>query len=172
MSMTNRVVLGCLGVIGLVLVGIGTLVALNWDVGSKNLAEALDAQSDRTQATLFRLGEVMSISAELKAQYGAEPDVTYDTATGDRILSIAFSNYQMPGKVTTTSHAREIAACAIGKTTKFEQIDAVRVRFQTTSQKGVVETTSGSGSFSFALDDLMPNQPQAKPVEPDDSAAE
>ena len=96
MSMPTRAILGCLGVIGLVLAGIGTLVVLNWDVVSKTLAEASATQAQRTEATLFRLGEVMSISAELKAQYGAEPDVTYDTATGDRVLSISFSNYQLP----------------------------------------------------------------------------
>ena len=158
MSMTNRAVLGCLGVIALVLVGIGTLVVLNWDAVSENLDETLNTQAARTQATLFRLGELMSISAELKAQYGSEPDVTYDTGTGDRILGISFSNYQLPEKVTSKGHAREIAAFAIGKTTKFEQIDAVKVLFR--------ETTNGSESYSFALDDLMSNQPQAKPVEP------
>ena len=88
MSMTNRAVLGCLGVIALVLVGTGTLVVLNWDAVSKNL------------------------------------DETYDTGTGDRILGISFSNCQLPGKLTSKGHAREIVAFAIGKTTKFEQIDA------------------------------------------------
>ena len=155
MRMTSRAVLGCLGVVGLVLVGIGTLVVLNWDAVSNKLDETLDTQAARTQATLFRLGELMSISAELKAQYGAEPDMTYDTGTGDRILGISFSNYQLPEKVTPKGHAREIAAFAIGKTTKFEQIDVVRVLFQTSSKKGVVETTSGSESYSFTLDDLI-----------------
>ncbi len=55
----------------------------------------------------------------------------------------------------------EIAVFAIGKSTKFEQIDTVKVLF-----------TSSSGSFSFALDELMPAQPQAEPTKPDDSAWE
>jgi len=158
MSMTKKAILGCLGVISLVLVGMGSLVVLNWDTVSKNLDEALKSQTERTQATLFRLGELMSISAELKTRYGVEPDVTYDTSTDDRILGISFSNYQLPGNVTAKGHAHEIAAFAIGKTTKFEQIDAVKVLFQTSSTKGVVKTTSGSESYSFALDDLMPSQ--------------
>ncbi len=160
MSTTNRVVLGRLGMIGLVLLGLGTLVALNWDAVSKDLGQALDAQTERTQATLFRLGELMSISAELKAEYGAEPEVAYNTGTGGRILSITFSNYQLPEEVTAKAHAREIAAFAIEKTTKFEEIDAVVVLLQS------------SGSYSFALDELMPAQPQAEPAEPDDSARE
>ena len=155
-----KVVLGCVGVIGLILAGIGTLVALNWDAVSKDLDEALLTQTERTQATLFRMGELMSISAELKAQYGTDPDVAYDTDTGDRILRISFNNYQLPGNVSTKAHAREIAAFAIGKTTKLEQIDAVTVRFH------------GSEPYSFRLGALMPAQPQAEPVEPDDSAAE
>jgi len=172
MSVTKREVLGCLGVIGLVLVGTGTFVVLNWDTVSKNLDEALDKQAGRTQTTLFRLGELMSIGAELKAQYGTEPDLAYDTGTGDRILSISFSNYPLPEEATAKGHAREIAVFAIGKTTKFEQIDAVKVLFQSSSKTGVIETTSGPESYSFSLDDLMPNQPQAKPVEPDHPAAE
>ncbi len=164
MSTTNRVVLGCLGVIGLVLVGVGTLVAMNWDAVSKNLSEAWDAQNEKTTATLFRWGELMSIGGELKAEYGAEPDVAYDTGTGGRVLSITFSNYQLPEEVTAKGHAREIAAFAIGKTTKFEEIDVVTVLFQTSAKKGVIETTSSSGSYSFALDELMPAQGQVEPA--------
>jgi hypothetical protein len=151
MSLSNRTIFGCLGGIGLALVVTSALVFSNWDTLSKNLIEALDNSSERTQATLFRWGELMSIGAELKRQYGAEPDVTYDTSTSDRTLNISFSNYQLPEQVTAEGHAREIAAFAIGKTTKFEQIDAVRVLFQ-----------NPSGSFTFALDDLMPSQPQAR----------
>jgi hypothetical protein len=162
MSMPNRTILGCLGVISLALVGTGTLVFLKRDSVSKNLIKAWDTQAERTQATLFRWGELMSISAELKVQYGAEPDVTYDTSTSDRTLDICFTNYQLPEQVTTEGHAREIASFAIGKTTKFEQIDAVRVLFQ---------NPSGKDSYTFALDDLMPSQPQARPVDPDHSAA-
>ena len=170
MSMPNRTILGCLGVISLALVGTGTLVVLNWDTVSKNLTTALDTQAERTQATLFRWGELMSIGAELKVQYGAEPDVTYDTSTRDRTLNIRFSNYQLPEQVTIEGHAREIAAFAIGKTTKFQQVDAVTVLFQNPSRKGGVEATDGSRSCTFALGDLIPSQPQATPVDPDHSA--
>jgi hypothetical protein len=160
MSMPNRTILGFLGVISLALVGAGTLVFLNRDTVFKNLIEAWDTQGEKTEATLFRWGEVMSISAELKAQYGAEPEVTYDTSTSVRTLSICFSNYQLPEQVTTEGHAREIAAFAIGKTTKFEQIDLVKVLFQNPSGKENVQATDGSGSYTFALGELMPSQPQ------------
>jgi hypothetical protein len=163
MSMTNKIILRWSGVIGLVLVGVGMLVVVNWDAVSRNLGESLDTQARRTEATLFRLGELMSISAALKAQYGVEPDVSYETSTGDRILGISFSTYSLPGSVTTEAHAREIAAFAIGKTTKFEQIDAVNVLFQTSSKNGVAETANDAESYSFALDDLKPNQSQARP---------
>ena len=152
MNMPNRTVLGWLGVIGLALVGTSTLIFLNRDTVFKNLFEAWDKQAERTQVTLFRWGELMSIGAELKAQYGVEPDVTYDTSTSDRTLSIRFSNYRLPEQAPAGDHAREIAAFAVGKTTKFEQIDAVRVLFQ---NPGDV-----SGSYTFALDDLMPSQPR------------
>ena len=172
MSMPNRTILGCVGVISLALVGTGTLVFLNWDTVSKNLTKALDTQAESTQATLFRWGELMSIGAELKVRYGAEPDVTYDTSTSDRTLNICFRNYQLPEQGTPEGHAREIAAFAIGRTTKFEQIDAVRVLFQNPSRKGGVEATDGSGSYTFARDDLMPSQPKARPLDPEHSAAE
>ena len=151
MSMPNRTIFGWLGVIGLALVGTGALVLLNFDTVSKNLTEA----SEKTQSALFRWGELMSIGAELKRQYGAEPDVTYDTSTSVRTLNNSFSNYQLPEQVTTEGHAREKAAFAIGKTTKFKQIDEVRVLFR-------VEGTDGSGPYTFAVDDLMPSQPQAR----------
>ena len=148
MSILNRTILGGLGVISLALVGTGTLVFLNWDT-----------PAERIQATLFRWGELMSISAELKVHFGAAPDVTYDTSTSDRTLNIRFGNYQLPGQVTTEGHAREIAAFAIGKTTKSKQIDVVKVLFQDPSGKEGVEATDGSRSYTFALDDLMPSQP-------------
>ena len=172
MSMSTRTILGCLGVISLALVGTGTLVFLNWDTVSKNLTEAWDTRARNTQAKLFRWGELMSISAELKVRYGAEPDMAYDTSTSDRTLSIGFSNYQLPEQVTAEAHAREIAAFAIGKTTKFEQIDAVRVLFQNPSRKGGAEATAGSESYTFALDDLMPSQSTARPGIPEHSAAQ
>ena len=154
MSMPNRTIFRRLGVISLALVGTGALFVLNFDTVSKNLTEALDTSAERTQSTLFRWGELMSISAALKRQYGAEPDVTYDTSTSVRTLNICFSNYPLPEQVTTEGHARELAVFAVGATTKFEQIDAVRVLFQNPSD--------GSGPYTFALDDLMPSQPQAR----------
>jgi len=69
---------------------------LNWDAVFRHLGEALDVQTQRTKATLFRLGEVMSISAELMSKYGTEPDVTYSKGTDGRILSITLSDYQLP----------------------------------------------------------------------------
>ena len=165
MSTTTRVFLGCLGLVGLVVVAVGTLAVLNWDAVSKNVAEALDAQSERTRATLFRLGELMSLSAELEAEYGAKPDTSYDTGTGSRVLSIAFSKYQLPRGVAAQDHAREIAAFAIGKTPRFDQIDVVEVLFQTSAN-------SNSGSYGFARDELMLARPRAEPAEPNDSARE
>ena len=38
-----------------------------------------------------------------------------------------------------------------GKTTKFEEIDVVTVLFQTSAKKGVIETTSSSGPYSFVF---------------------
>ena len=160
MSLSNRTIFGCLAVISLALVGTGALVLVNWGTISKNLTEALRTSSERTQTTLFRWGELMSLSAELKRRYGAEPDVTYDTSTSVRTLGIRFGNYQLPEQATAEGHAREIAAFAIGKTKKFEQIDAVRVQFQ------------GSGPYTFALDDLMPSRSQGSPVDADHSTAE
>jgi hypothetical protein len=171
MSMPNRAIWGWLGAFSLALVGTGTLVVLKWDTVSKNVIEAYDSRAKKTEATLFRWGELMSISAELKARYGVEPDVTYDTSTSDRTLAICFTNYRLPDQVTTESHAREVASFAIGQTTKFKHIDAVRVLFQNPSRKGGVEVTDGSGPYTFALDDLMPTQPQARPVDRDHAAA-
>ena len=151
MQQKTTVVVGSLSIVGLVLVGVGTLVALNWDAVSTRLGETLEMQSKRTQATLFRLGELMSISAELKAEYGTESDVSYGTDTGSRILSINLSDYELPKEVTAKYHAREIAAFAIGRTKKSKEIDNVEVLFQTSA--GDLE------SFSFALDELMPAPP-------------
>ena len=101
MSMPNRAIWGCLA-----LVGTGTLVVLKWDTVSKNVIEADDSRAKKTEATLFRWGELMSISAELKARYGVEPDVTYDTSTSDRTLAICFTNYRLPDQVTTEIGSR------------------------------------------------------------------
>lgn len=167
MRVPMRAVLGCLGVAGLALAGMGTLVVLNWDTVSQNLAEALDTRAEKTQATLFRWGEVMSISAQLRAHYGVDPDVTYDTKTGDRILSISLDNYPLPEDVTRKEHAREIAVFAIGRTKKAKQIDVVRVLFPSSSRKDAAETNRGSESYSFALDKLTQDQSPAT-----DSASE
>ena len=172
MSMPSRTILLSLGVTGLALVGTGTLFFLNRDSVSKNLVKAWDTRAEKTQATLFRWGELMSIGAELKDRYGAEPDVTYDTSSADRTLGIRFTNYRIPDRVTTEAHAREIAAFAIGKTTKFKQVDAVTVLFQSPSRTGSVEATDGSGPYTFALDELMPSPTQAGPGDPDRSATE
>ncbi len=142
----KRVVAGFLGIITLVLAAVGTLVALDWDAVSSHLGEILELQTERTQTTLFRLGEVMSISAELKSEYGADPDVTYSKGTDGRILSVTLSDYELPEGVTAKDHAREIAAFAIGKTKKSEEIDVVEVLFQ---------TSAGLESFSFALEELI-----------------
>ena len=143
MSTTSRVALGCLGLVGLALVGMGVLVARDWDAVSKRFRETVATQSEQTQVTLFRLGELMSIGVELKAQYGVEPDMAYESVDGDRVLSISFSDYQLPGTVTAEDHAREIAVFAVGKTKKFEQVDVVEVRFQNPAE-----------SYRFALDEI------------------
>jgi hypothetical protein len=162
MSMPNRTIVNSLVVVSLALVGTGGLVFLNWDTVSKNLSEAVKTSAQRTQVKLFRWGELMSISAALKRRYGTEPDVTYETSTGNRTLGICFSSYQLPEHVTTEGHAREIAAFAIGTTTKFEQVDAVSVVFQNPSRTGRVEATDGTGPYTFALNDLIPTQPQVR----------
>ena len=133
------------GVISLALVGTGTLLVLNGGTLFENLVQAWDTQAEKTEATLFRWGELMSIGAELKARYGSEPDVTYDTSTSARTLNIRFSNDRLPEQVTTDRYAREIAAFAVGKTKKFKQIDAVKVQF-------------GVEAYTFALGDLMSRQ--------------
>jgi hypothetical protein len=156
MGLTNRAALGWLGAILLVVVGTGALVAVfNWD----DVSTKFDAQSVKTQATLFRWGEVMSIGAELRARYGANPEVTYDTASGNRVLGITFSSYALPAEATPEGHAREIAVFAVSKTRKSSEIDEVRVSFDGTSATGAVESIGGSGPHRFALDQLMPGRP-------------
>jgi len=145
----KRLIVGCLGIIGVTLAVTGTLIALNWDAVSRHLGQTLDEQTEKTKATLFRLGELMSISAELKTEYGIEPDVTYETGADDRVLSITLSDYRLPEEETAKQHAREIAVFAIGKTKKFEEIDRVEVLFQTSADD--------LESFSFALDELITN---------------
>ena len=136
-----------LGLVGLVVVGLGTLVVLNWDAVSTDLVETLDAQTEKTQATLFRLGELMSMGAALRNKYGTEPDMTYTMDNGSRVLSITFRDYSLPDDVTAAGHALEIARFAAQSTTKSEQIDTVTVVFQATTEQGVVETTSGPHDY-------------------------
>lgn len=140
MSTKEQMALGCLGIAGLALVGVVAMVALNWDA----TREALDVQGKKTQATLFRLGELASIGSELKAEFGTKPEVTYETVGDDRVLGIAFDNYPLPEDAAAESHAREIAIFALEKTTKHDQIDTIDVSFQ------------GSGPYRFTLDELIP----------------
>ena len=106
---------------------------------------------------------MVSIGAELKSRYGAEPEMTYETGTGDHILGISFGDYRLPGGVTAEGHAREIAAFAVGKTAKREQIDAVEVRFLTPSRQGILEAAGSPEPYRFALDDLMPARSDTSP---------
>ena len=48
----------------------------------------------------------------------------------------------------------------------------VVLKWDTVSKNVIgVEVTDGSGPYTFALDDLMPTQPQARPVDRDHAAA-
>jgi hypothetical protein len=107
MNTSKLAAVSCLGMLGLTLVG-GTLVFLNRD----RVAAALDAQAERARATLFRLGEVMSISSALKAEYGLELDAGYVTSTGSRILRITCTDCDLPQETTAEAHARGIAVAA------------------------------------------------------------
>jgi hypothetical protein len=156
----KRVVVGCLSIVGLILAVMGALAVLNWDAVFRHLGETLDVQTERTRTTLFRLGEVMSIGAELRSEYGTEPDVTYNTSNESRVLGITLGNYQLPEEVTAKDHAREIAVFAIGRTKKFKEIDMVEVRFETSA--------GGLELFGFTLDELMSAR-QADFPKPEDS---
>ena len=143
---SKRAVVGCLGMLGLTLVG-GALVVLNRD----RVAAALDAQAERARATLFRLGEVMSISTALKAEYGLKLDAGYVTSTGSRILRITCTDCDLPQQTTAEARARGIAVAAIGKTTKLDQIDTVEIVFRLSAEKGDAETPE---PYSFTLKEL------------------
>ena len=144
MNNSKRAVVGCLGMLGLILVG-GALVVLNRD----RIAAALDAQAEGAQATLFRLGEVMSISTALKAEYGLTLDAGYVTSTGSRILRITCTDCGLPQETTAEAHARGIAVAAIGKTTKLDQIDTVEIVFRLSAEESGTETP---GPYSFTLE--------------------
>jgi hypothetical protein len=130
----------------LTLVG-GALVILNRD----QVAAALDARAKGIRATLFRLGEVMSISTALKAEYGLELDAGYVTSTGSRILRITCTDCDLPQETTAEAHARGIAVAAVGKTTKLDQIDTVEIVFRLSAEESGAETPE---PYSFALEEL------------------
>jgi len=132
--------------LGVTLVG-GALVVLNRD----RVAAALDARAEGARATLFRLGEVMSISAALKAEYDLELDAGYVTSTGSRILRITCTGCDLPEETTLQAHARGIAVAAIGKTTKLDQIDAVEIVFRLSAEGGGAETAE---PYSFTVEEL------------------
>lgn len=134
MNNSKRAAVGCLGMLGLTLVA-GALLVLNRD----RIAAALDAQAPRARATLFRLGEVMSISAALKEEYGLDLDAGYVTSTGSRILRITCTDCDLPEETTVEARARGIAVAAIGKTTKLDQIDSVEIVFRTSDAEGDAE---------------------------------
>ena len=87
--------------------------------------------------------------------------MSYSTGTDGRILSITLSDYKLPEEVTAKDHAHEIAAFAIGRTQKSEEIDRVEVIFQTPA--------GGLEAFSFELDDLLsaPPIPRNPPTRPE-----
>jgi hypothetical protein len=146
LNTSKRAAVGCLGLLGLTLVG-GALVVLNRD----RVATSLDAQAERARATLFRLGEVMSISTALKAEYGLTLDAGYVTSTGSRILRITCTDCGLPRDTSAEALARGIAVAAIGKTTKLDQIDTVEIVFRLSAEESATEPP---GPFSFTLEEL------------------
>ena len=151
---SKRAVVAGLGMLGLILVG-GTLVVLN----RHRVAAALNTQIERTQATLFRLGEVMSVSSALKAEYGLKFDAGYITSTGVRILRITCTDCDLPRETTAEAHARGIAVAAIGKTTKLDQIDTVEIVFRLSADEGGAGTSGDREPYSFTLEELTLAQP-------------
>lgn len=148
MRRKRRTIAGCLGVSVLALAAGAVLLALNRTAVVRYLDETLAAQSERADATLFRLGEVLSIRAELKSEYGSEPEVTYDRDAEGRTLRIEFKALDLPPGSPVAERAREIAAFAIGKTEKADRVDAIEVRLPTAP--GEV------GSFRFSPAALGP----------------
>jgi hypothetical protein len=66
----------------------------------------------------------------------------------------------LPDATTTEDHARELAAFAIGKTKKSEEVDRLEVLFRTSA--------GGLKAFHFVLDELRP-APQPDPAAPADT---
>lgn len=120
----KRAVLGCLGVFLGTLTLAGILVAWQWEAVSVGLAE----QRTKGQAFLFRLGEVLSMQSEVKDQFGFEPQASYDTSTGQRIVILAFSDLPLPSDVAPREYARDIAAFVLQGGRRAEHIDAIEVR--------------------------------------------
>ena len=147
LNISKRAAVGCLGMLGLILV-VGVLVVLNRD----RVAAALDAQTERAQATLFRVGEVLSISAALKEKYGLKLDAGYVTSTGSRILRITCTDCVLPPRTTAEAHARGIAVAAVGETTKLDQIDTVEITYRRSAVDGAAETPE---PYSYTLEELI-----------------
>ena len=154
MSTSKRVAVGCLGILGLTLVG-STLLVLNRD----RVAAALDGQAGRARATLFRLGEVMSISAALKAEYDLKLDAGYVTSTGSRILRITCTDCGIPRETTPEAFALGIAVAAIGETNKLDQIDTVEIVFRISSEESGADIP---GPYSFTLEELTRTRPTSR----------
>ena len=147
LNTSKRAALGCAAILGLILVG-GVLLVLNRD----RVVAAWHAQAEGTRATLFRLGEVMSISAALKAEYGLKLDAGYVTSTGSRILRITCTDCELPPETTAEAHARGIAVAAVGKTTKLDQIDTVEIIYRRSAVEGAAETPE---PYSYTLEELI-----------------
>jgi len=146
LNTSKRAALGCAAILGLILVG-GVLLVLNRD----RVVAAWHAQAEGTRATLFRLGEVMSISAALKAEYGLKLDAGYVTSTGSRILTITCTDCDLPVETTAEAYAHGIAVAAIGKTKKVDQIDTVEIVFRLSDEGDGAEPP---GPYSFTLEEL------------------
>ncbi len=132
LNTSKRAAVGCLGILGLTLIG-GALLVLNRD----RVAAALDAQAERARATLFR--------------YSLTLDAGYVTSTGSRILRITCTDCGLPQETTAEAHTRGIAVAAIGKTTKLDQIDTVEIVFRLSAEESGTETP---GPYSFTLEEL------------------
>lgn len=136
-------------VVGLLALGRGAIVGWSTHgVGDQVLA-SLSAQSERAQATLFRLGELGSITDLLEEHYGLEVDASYDLGEDGRVLTLsvdllsvggpdADGNPADPSETATPDlardFAREIARFAISKTTKSDHVDWVDVELYSSAE--------------------------------------
>ena len=126
-------VLGCLGVFGLVVAVTGGLAALNWEDVTRRLTQVLDTQTEKAQIALFRVGELGSIGARIKSEYGVTPELTYRTETERRVLGITWTD-SLPDNVTAEDHARELAVFSLQQTKKAGEIDTIEVVFRIAGQ--------------------------------------